>query len=141
MKYEYDADLECFVRVDGLGKKFWINSSEAQKICTLQNLGYSIPKITHKINFSSDKVTESTIINFCKNVSEGNIIVDGDYPAPRESILELTMDTRIDNLEERVGELENRLLQINELLKAPMTFECDCAKVSIMDKVKSWLKY
>lgn len=106
MKYNYDVKNECFVREDGLGKKFFINSQEAQRIMTMVDLGYSIPRIANKINFVSDKVYESTVANFINNVKDGNIIISNDYPAPDGVIKELTVEERINRLEERVTALE-----------------------------------
>ena len=123
MKYEYNSSLECFEREDKLGKKFYINSNEAQRIVTMRELGYSIGRICAKIQFNSDKVYESTVANFLKNVDEGNIIVNGDYPAPKGVIKELTVSDRIISLEERVTALEEQLVNRN-----------------VVDKVKSWLK-
>ena len=56
MRYNYDSDNECFVREDGLGKKIWINSVEAQRIITLYDLGNNIPEIRNKIRFNSKKI-------------------------------------------------------------------------------------
>lgn len=123
MKYEYNSSLECFEREDKLGKKFYINSNEAQRIVTMRELGYSIGRICAKIQFNSDKVYESTVANFLKNVDEGNIIVNGDYPAPKGVIKELTVSDRLVSLEERVTELEKII---------------DIEKSSWTDKVKSW---
>lgn len=123
MKYEYNSSLECFEREDKLGKKFYINSNEAQRIVTMRELGYSIGRICAKIQFNSDKVYESTVANFLKNVDEGNIIVNGDYPAPKGVIKELTVSDRLVSLEERVTELE-------EIINSE--------KSSWTDKVKSW---
>lgn len=106
MRYDYDAKNECFVREDGLGKKFFINSHEAQRIMTMVDLGYSIPRICNKIQFASDKVYESTVTNFINNVKEGNIIVSDEYPAPENAIRELTVEDRISRLEERISSLE-----------------------------------
>ncbi|WP_458456490.1 hypothetical protein [Methanobrevibacter sp.] len=127
MKYDYDADNECFVREDGLGKKFWINSSEALRIVTMRNLGYSLGMINRKIPFSSGKVSESTITNFLKNVEDGNIIVDGDYPAPKSQIEEMSMDMRISRLEEELEKFKERMDNPNP-------------KSNIRAKVESWLK-
>ena len=52
MNYKYNEEKECFIREDGLGKKYWINSSEAQRIMTLYDLGNSIGEIRNKITFS-----------------------------------------------------------------------------------------
>ena len=38
MRYEYDEKQECFIREDGLGKKFFINSTEAHRIINMYNL-------------------------------------------------------------------------------------------------------
>lgn len=123
MKYDYNSELECFEREDKLGKKFYINSNEAQRIVTMRNLGYSIGRICAKLRFNSGKVSESTVVNFLKNVDDGNIIVDGDYPAPKKIMEDLTVSDRIIDLEERVSDLEDKIR--NE---------------SLTDKVKSWLQ-
>ena len=127
MNYEYNSDMECFVREDGLGKKFWINSSEAQRIITMQNLGYSVPMINRKIQFNSGKVSESTIVNFLRNVEDGNIIVDGDYPAPKNQVDEITIEMRMSRLEEEFEEFKRKM-------------ENPIPKKNIGDMVKSWLR-
>ena len=126
MKYNYDVKNECFVREDGLGKKFFINSHEAQRIMTMVDLGYSIPRICNKIQFASDKVYESTVTNFINNVKEGNIIVSDEYPAPENAIRELTVEDRISRLEERVSTLEDLM---NDKKEEPIT-----------KRWKKWLK-
>lgn len=134
MKYDYDVENECFVREDGLGKKFWINSSEAHRIMTMYSLGNSIGEIRNKIDFvNKRRVTESTIVTFIKNVNDGNIVLDKDYPAPVKLVNDLTLNDRIDNLEERVTELEERF-------SLP---ECECEpkdSETKVEKVRAWLK-
>lgn len=127
MKYNYNAGEECFVREDGLGKRFYINSSEAQRIITMRDLGYTIPKICSKMNFTSGKVYESTVRNFLKNVDDGDLIVSEDYPAPAHQIMELT-------LEDRLSRLENEFEEFKKKINDPTPNE------SISNKVKSWLK-
>lgn len=128
MKYNYDVEKECFVREDGLGKKIWINITEAQRIVTLHELGNTVSQINSKIDFNSKRVSESTVKNFLNNVSEGNIEVYGDYPAPIGVITELTIEERLNNLERDVEMLKNK--------------SCECKDDdSVVDKVKSWLKY
>lgn len=124
MKYEYREDIEAFVRVDGLGKKLWINSSESQRIMTLYNLGNSVSEIRNKITFNSRKVSESTINNFINNVKNGDITIpDNDYVPVCE---DLTIEERISNLENRVHILESH--------------DCKCeTDGSIKSKVKSWM--
>ena len=117
MKYNYDAELECFVREDGNGKKFYINSYEAQRIVTLRELGASVGKICARINFASGKVSESSVKNFLKNVDEGNIIVYGDYPAPKKTMDDLSvsgLEDRIIRLEKRVDEINDRLNELKD---------------------------
>lgn len=98
MRYNYDSNLECFVREDGLGKKLWINSVEGQRIMTLHKLGNSISEIRNKITFNSRKVRESTIEAFIRNVKNGDIIIPSDAPMPvNES---LTVEERIQKLED-----------------------------------------
>lgn len=122
MKYDYNPELECFVREDGLGKKIWINSSEAQRIVTMYNLGNSIGEIRNKIHFQyARRVTESTIKNFILNIQNGNIVLSDDYPAPKKVVYELTLEERISNLEKRMDEFES----MNDK--------------SFADKVKSWI--
>ena len=105
MKYDYDIELEAFVREDGLGKKIWINAMEGQRIMTLYELGNSIAEIRNKIIFNNKKVYESTIVNCIKNVEEGNIVIPTNVPAPLET--SLTVEERIQSLEDRVSELES----------------------------------
>ena len=108
MKYNYDIDKECFTREDGLGKKFYINITEARRIVTLSDLGNTVSEIRNKIQFQSNKVSEITIRNFLKQIGNGNIDLTGDYPAPSNVVFELTLEERISNLEERVKELEDK---------------------------------
>ena len=108
MKYKYDIDNEYFVREDNLGKKFHINIIEARRIMTMFNLGNSIAEIRNKISFSSNKVYESTINNFINQVEKGNISLEGDYPAPKVVLEDLTFEERIKELEERVTALEDK---------------------------------
>ena len=138
MRYNYNSELEAFQREDGLGKKIWINSVEAQRIVTLKELGYSIGEICSKIQFNSGKVYESTVINFLRNVDEGNIIVSNDYPAPKQVVRDLTIEEKYNNLENRVNELEARMSEIKS--DCFITgFAGEKSEKSI-DKVKSWLR-
>ena len=127
MRYNYDVKNECFVREDGLGKKIWINITEAQRIVTLHELGNSIGQINSKINFQSGKVSESTVKNFLNNVENGNIEVYGDYPAPVGVIQDLTIEERLNNLERDVEELKNNL--------------CKCEDDNkLLERFKGWLR-
>ena len=127
MRYEYNSSLECFEREDKLGKKFYINSNEAQRIVTMRDLGYSIGRICAKIQFNSDKVYESTVANFLKNVDEGNLIVSEDYPAPKNQFVELTLEERISRLEDEWSEFKERI-------------ENPTPRKDISERFKAWLK-
>lgn len=128
MKYNYNSELECFIREDGLGKKIWINSTEAHRIMTMYDLGNSIGEIRNKIKFTYPrKVTESTITNFIRNVREGNIILDDNLPAPSDLVVDLTLD-------ERVRRVEDRLDILEELLGSHNNDE------TLSEKVKSWIR-
>ena len=127
MRYDYNIVQECFIREDGLGKKYPLNITEARRIMTLLELGNSIPEIRNKIQFHSNKVSESTIKNFIAQVKKGNISLEGDYPAPNEVMFELTLSERVDRLEEAIDE-------IKEQLNAP----CTCKTEE--SRWKRWLK-
>ena len=127
MKYNYDSDKECFVREDGLGKKFYINSSEALRIMSLHELGNTVPEIRNKMTFHSKKVSESSINNFINNVKQGNIVVDGDYPVP--TVEDLTIEQRISRLEDELDEFKVKYLIQN------------CEEPTFTDKVRSLFKH
>ena len=132
MKYNYDVEHECFVREDGLGKKFYINITEAHRIMTMTSLGNSISEIRNKIKFANPrKVSESTIVNFIKNVNEGNIVLSDDYPAPVLDVLDMTTEERVIKLEERISALEEKIENNNVMSEND--------KKSFKDKVKSWI--
>lgn len=107
MRYNYDSDNECFVREDGLGKKLWINSVEAQRIITLYDLGNNIPEIRNKIRFNSRKVSESTVESFIKNYRNGEIIIP--YDAPMPVCEDLTVEERLSKLEDEFAEFREQL--------------------------------
>ena len=127
MKYNYDVKTECFIREDGLGKKFHINITEARRIVTLHDLGNSVGEIRNKIQFQSNKVSESTISNFLNQVKKGNIDLTGDYPAPSNVVFDLTTDERITELEDKVSELEDKLKEFYP-------------KKNVSERFKEWLK-
>lgn len=122
MKYDYNSDNECFVREDGLGKKFHINSSEAQRIMTLYELGNTISEIRNKMTFASRRVSESSIQNFINNVNEGNIVLSSDLPAPMLEFEDLSLSDKVELLNNKVEKLEGMI----------MSMQCDC------NTKKSW---
>lgn len=141
MKYKYNSDLECFERFNSegnpIGRKLWVNIVEARKIVTLHNLGNSIGLIQSKMKFASNKAsgrTVETIINLYKN---GEIELDGDFPAPSKDFEELSVDGRIDDLERRIEVLENQMSEIKSDCFVS-AFAVESNEESIVDKVKSW---
>lgn len=133
-EYYYDVEDEVFKRKDKRGNHLAINISEAQRIITLVNLGYSNAKINAKVRISNPKCGGTTIDSFIKNYKLGNIKMPEDAPAPRLMFNRVLEDTRIDDLEERIIKLENDL---EEFKKLHFSEKCND---SLKDKVKSWLK-
>ena len=111
-KYIYDVDLEAFRRTDKRGKPLYVDIIEANRIINLIELGHSVADITGKVSLSNPKGTVTTINSFIKNYNQGNIEMPTDVPAPVHNFKSLTDTDRINALEERVTELENRLSEI-----------------------------
>ena len=139
MRYNYDVDKECFVRADGLGKKFYINITEAQRIATLHDLGNTVSEINNKIDFKSRKVSESTIKNFINNVNEGNIVITGDYPVPVSDFKEFTVDEKVLALEDRVKNIENILSELKPDCFVT-AFAGETTDVGLKERFKTWLR-
>lgn len=131
-KYKYNSDLECFERFqDGkpYGKKLWVNIIEARKIVTLYQLGNSVGLIQSKMTFASKKASGHTVKTIIQLYESDEIELDGDYPAPSMDFDNLTVESRMDTLEERVRILEEK-----------MTCECKSNDdEGFMSKVKSWI--
>lgn len=136
MKYQYNKELECFERIDKKGKKLWINSVEGQRIVTLSELGNLVPEIRNKINFSSRKVSESSIDSFLKLYHKGDITLPDDVGVPVD--VSLTVEERIQSLEDRVSELEDIVYREPVTDGADVT---DGAEVSWTDKVRGLFNY
>lgn len=122
VEYHYDVNTEAFKRADNRGKSLYVNITEAQRIISLLNLGYSISDIEGKVSLSSPQGTITTVKSFIRNYKQGNINMPTDAPAPVKVFDSITDGSRIDLLEERVTKLE--MIQ----------------KESVLDKVKSWIK-
>lgn len=126
MKYEYNSGLGCFERSDGLGKKIWVNMSEAQRIITLRDLGNTIGEIQAKMNFTSNKATSYSVKTILNKYDDGSIIIDMSSPASNIQFEDMSMDARIMDLEERLSKLEKLVT--------------DKKEESFTDKVKSWMR-
>ena len=129
-KYKYNSDLECFERFDEdgfpVGRKLWVNITEARKIITLYNLGNSVGLIQSKMHFASNKASGSTVKTIINLYEDDEIELDGEYPAPKNDFEELSYDGRLDSLEDRVSKLENIVFN-------------DVEKENLWSKVKSWI--
>ena len=131
-KYHYDIEDEVFKREDNRGRHLAVNISEAQRIVTLINLGYSSYKIEKKVSLSNPKSGCTTIETFVNNYKKGNIELPENAPAPAKVFQSLTDNDRLSNLEERVGKLEEWIEHNNVILKTE--------EKSLTDKVKSWIR-
>lgn len=108
VKYEYRPDLEVFRRIDNRGPSLKFNITEAKRIETLMDMGVKAPTIMRKIDFVND-INETNLRTFMNNLKNGNISLEGDYPAPTGVIESITDGERLSRLEERVNELENAI--------------------------------
>lgn len=129
MKYNYNAQLGCFERSDGLGKKIWVTMSEAQRIITLRELGNSIGEIQAKMNFVSSKATSYSVKTILAKYDNGAINIDMNVPAPDIQFNDLGIEERISSLEQRLSKLEEAFYSIK--------WEDN---KSFMEKVKLWIK-
>jgi len=129
-KYEYIPKMEAFRRVDARGKPLFVNITEAQRIVSLLDLGYSMTDIQSKITLTNPKGTGTTVRSFVKNYLDGNIELPTDAPAPTRVFESMTDNDRLNELEERVSRLEEQYN--NVILKN--------GKKPITEKVKSWLQ-
>jgi len=114
VEYYYDSGIEAFKRADKRGKPLYINVTEAQRIVSLLDLGYSVSEIEGKISLANPKGTITTIKSFIKNYRSGNISMPVDAPAPVKVFESMTDSNRIEALEERVAKLEEQLMNKKE---------------------------
>ena len=105
VKYEYDAEEEGFRRVDRRGRILPINIVEARRIASLLDLGWGVEAI-HKKMVYTQTVSPTTTKSFIRNYREGNIDLDGDYPAPSKVMSNMDLEARMSSLEARVNALE-----------------------------------
>ena len=125
VKYEYRPELEVFKRVDNRGPALKFNIVEARRIQTMLELGNKIPTIYSKIDFVNN-VSMTNLRTFVNNLNDGNINLDGDYPAPKESIYDLDVEARLSRLESDMMEFKQILYKQKE-------------NESVGNKVKSWI--
>ena len=140
-KYKYNSELECFERFNKkgnpTGKKLWVNIVEARKIITLYNLGNTVGLIQSKMQFSSNKASGKTVETIVRLYENDDIELEGDFPAPSKDFEALEVDSKIDNLEIRVENLENIISELKS--------DCFCtayageSKTGIIDRIRTWI--
>ena len=106
MRYEYDVQTETFRRIDGRGRPLEFNITEAKRIESLRNLGFSVQKIYDKIDFAND-VSITNLRTFIRNLENGELSTDGEFPAPTPVIKDLDLEVRVQRLEQKVNERTN----------------------------------
>ena len=107
VKDEYDVEEERFRRVDRRGRILSINITEARRIESLLNLGWGVDAIHSKMVYTQ-KVSKTTTRSFIKNLKEGNINLEGDYPAPTRQMEEMDLEARLTRMENDIEELKKR---------------------------------
>lgn len=107
MRYDYDVETETFRRIDGRGRALEFNIVEARRIESLRNLGFSVQKIYDKIDFAND-VTVTNVRTFVKNLENGELSTEGEFPAPTPVFKDLDLEARVRTLEQEVEQLKNK---------------------------------
>ena len=133
VRYEYRVDEEDFKRIDNRGRPIKINITEARQIESLLNLGYSITKIYDKVDFYED-VSITTLRTFVRNLKEGDIDLEGDYPAPVYIKKDIDLEARVFKLEQDIGKFESMLNELSEKLTE------DNKESETVKKVRTWLR-
>lgn len=105
VKYFYDVDEEGFRRVDRRGRILPINIVEARRIQSLLDLGWGVDAIHNKMVYTQN-VSKTTTKSFIKNLKEGNIDLEGDYPAPTKQMENMDLEARITKIEQEIAELK-----------------------------------
>lgn len=134
-KYNYVPELEMFRRVDNRGPSLKVNIVEARRIKSLMDLGIKAPTIMKKIDFTNN-ISMTNLRTIMNNIEDGNIDMDGDYPAPVGTMKEMDIEARISELEKDIAEFKRRM--------NGNATQCDCEcgndKKGLWDKVKGWMK-
>ena len=82
------------------------NITEAKRIESLRNLGFSVQKIYDKLDFAND-VSITNLRTFIRNLENGELSTDGEFPAPTPVIKDLDLEVRVQRLEQKVNERTN----------------------------------
>ena len=125
VKYEYDVDEEGFRRVDRRGRILPINIVEARRIASLLDLGFGVDTIHKKMVYNQD-VSKTTTRSFIKNYREGNISLEGDFPAPTKVMEHMDTEAKLTEMDNRIKSLEDRFAEIRSDCFATGFATCDC---------------
>lgn len=128
VQYEYDIEEEGFRRVDRRGKILPINIMEARRIASLLDLGWGADAIHNKMVYTQSGVTRTTTKSFIKNYRNGNINLDGDYPAPVKVMEAMDTEVRLNDLDNRVANLENIISELKSDCFAGGFATCGCSE-------------
>lgn len=123
VKYKYNVEMEVFKRVDNRGPPLSVNIVEARRIKSMMDLGIKAPTIMKKINFVNN-ISITTLRTIMNNIEKGNLMLDGDYPAPSQVMNDMGLEMRVTQLEKEVEELKK-----------------DTNGPGIKEKVKLWLQF
>ena len=140
MRYVYNIEMEAFRREDKRGKPLYINIAEANRIINLLNMGYSVASINGKISLNNPKGTVTTINSFIRNYNEGNIIMPENAPAPVHIFESITDSDRIDELEKRISNLEDRFSELKSDCFISAFAGESKEENTLFNKVKSWMQ-
>lgn len=127
VEYEYRPDLEVFRRVDNRGPSLKVNIIEMRRIKSMMDLGIKAPTIMKKIDFVNP-ISITTLRTIMSNIEDGNIKMDGDYPAPSLIVHDMDLEARVTQLERKMDKLVQDSSKISEC-------ECNTTFVGKFKKV------
>lgn len=133
VKYEYRPDLEVFRRVDNRGPSLRVNIIEMRRIKSMMDLGIKAPTIMKKIDFVNG-ISMTTLRTIMNNIEEGNIDMEGDYPAPSIIVRDMDLEARVGRLERDVEEFKQRMR--NDECTCNIDYNHDVAVDSFTEKIK-----
>lgn len=129
VKYKYHVEQEVFRRVDNRGPPLKINIVEARRVASMMELGIKAPTIHKKIDWVNP-ISITTLRTVMKNIEDGNLELDGDYPAPVGQMQDITVEARLNRLE----------MEVDELKRTQHQCKCNDDGPGVTNKVKKWLK-
>ena len=136
VKYEYNPEIEMFRRVDNKGPSLKVNIVEARRIESMMQLGIKAPTIMKKIDFVNN-ISMTNLRTIMSNIEQGNLKLEGDYPAPVATLDEMSIDARMDRLEEDLEEFKEKYL--NNECTCDCDNDCSSDSDSFVGKVKKWI--